>query len=301
MEKLEALIEKYQNEKHKSIRRIGMGYYADVYKVSYEKGRSIAVKVYKAKGVMEKEKNSLGFLSQHSYAPMPAVRWTHKGDECFERDVLCMDFLKGTIGGAVHYFSKKKRSRLAESVAENLIAFHNVKSPGGFGEIFSDTRYETFNEYYKVQAEKILEMAEALEKKGQLTPFVTDTLKKAYSQFDRIFYLPVTEAVLTHGDYNMWNILVDRKSCSVSAVIDPCGCMWADSEYDLYQLNNANGKKLGLLDAYASKKSLSENCLAKMAFYELFNSVEHYYESGHPVRKRKMVKRTKQLKKFLEV
>ena len=57
MEKLEALIEKYQNEKHKSIRRIGMGYYADVYKVSYEKGRSIAVKVYKTKGVMEKEKN----------------------------------------------------------------------------------------------------------------------------------------------------------------------------------------------------------------------------------------------------
>lgn len=297
----EALIEKYQAKKHKGIRRIGGGYYADVYKANYENGESIVLKVYKTKGVAEKEKSSLELLSQYSLASVPAVMWLHKADEDFDKDVLCMNFLEGTIGGAVFYLSKEKRKKLADSVAENLIAFHNVKSPDGFGEIFSDTRYETFNEYYKVQAEKILEMAEALEKKGQLTPFVTDTLKKAYSQFDRIFYLPVTEAVLTHGDYNMWNILVDKKSCTVSAVIDPFGCLWADSEYDLYQLNNANGVKLGLFESYASKKKLSENCLAKMAFYELFNSVEHYYESGHPVRKRKMVKRTKQLKKFLEV
>lgn len=297
----EALIEKYQAKKHKGIRRIGGGYYADVYKANYENGESIVLKVYKTKGVAEKEKSSLELLSQYSLASVPTVMWLHKADEDFDKDVLCMNFLKGTIGGAVFYLSKEKRKKLADSVAENLIAFHNVKSPDGFGEIFSDTRYETFNEYYKVQAEKILEMAEALEKKGQLTPFVTDTLKKAYSQFDRIFYLPVTEAVLTHGDYNMWNILVDKKSCTVSAVIDPFGCLWADSEYDLYQLNNANGVKLGLFESYASKKKLSENCLAKMAFYELFNSVEHYYESGHPVRKRKMVKRTKQLKKFLEV
>lgn len=297
----EALIEKYQEKKHKSIRRIGGGYYADVYKVNYENGESIVLKVYKTKGVAEKEKSSLELLSQYSLASVPTVMWLHKADEDFDKDVLCMNFLEGTIGGAVFYLSKEKRKKLADSVAENLIAFHNVKSPDGFGEIFSDTRYETFNEYYKVQAEKILEMAEALEKKGQLTPFVTDTLKKAYSQFDRIFYLPVTEAVLTHGDYNMWNILVDKKSCTVSAVIDPFGCLWADSEYDLYQLNNANGVKLGLFESYASKKKLSENCLQKMAFYELFNSVEHYYESGHPVRKRKMVKRTKQLKKFLEV
>ena len=94
---------------------------------------------------------------------------------------------------------------------------------------------------------------------------------------------------------------MDRRSCSVSAVIDPFGSLWADSEYDLYQLNNANGVKLGLLESYASKRRLSENCLQKMAFYELFNSVEHYYESGHPVRKRKMDRRTKELKKYLEV
>ena len=301
MEKLKALIEKYQGKKHKSIRRIGMGYYADVYKVNYEAGPSIAVKVYKTEGIMEREKLQLSVLGEYSLAAVPTVLWTYKADGDSDRDVLCMNFLEGTIGGAVYYLSKEKRKRLADSVADNLIAFHNVKSPDGFGELESDVRYKTFNEYYKIQAEKILPMAEELERKGQLTPFVTDTLRRAYAQFDRIFYLPVTEAVLIHGDYNMWNILVDRKDCSVSAVIDPCGCMWADREYDLYQLNNANGVKLGLFESYASKMKLSENCMQKMAFYELFNSVEHYYMSGHPVRKSKTDKRTKELKKYLEV
>ena len=298
---LESLIEKHQGKKHKSLRRIGMGYYADVYRVDYASGDSIAVKVYKAKGIMEKEVCSLLLLSEHSIAPVPSALWTYKSDEDYDRDILAMNYLDGTVGGAVYYLSKKKRKKLADSVADNLICFHNVKSPDGFGEADSSLRYKTFNEYYKLKAERILLMAEELEKNNQLTSFTTETLKKAYAQFERIFYLPITEAVLIHGDYNMWNILVDRKECTVSAVIDPCGCMWADSEYDLYQLNNANGRKLGLFESYASKRKLSENCLEKMAFYELFNSVEHYYESGHPVRKRKMDRRTKELKKYLEV
>lgn len=298
---LESLIENHQGKKHKSLRRIGGGYYADVYKVNYENAESVVVKVYKTKGVMEKEKASLELLSQYSLAGVPTVKWTHKSDEAYGRDVLAMNFLDGTLGGMVYYFSKVKRKRLADSVAENLIAFHNVKSPDGFGEIGSEVRYKTFNEYYKARAEKIIPMAEELGRKGQLTPSDVETMKRALEQFERIFYLPITEAVLAHGDYNMWNILVDRKECSVSAVIDPFGGLWADSEYDLYQLNNVNGVRLGLFESYASKRHLSENCLQKMAFYELFNSVEHYYMSGHPVRKRKMDRRIKELRKYLEV
>ena len=298
---LEELIEKYQGKKHKSLRRIGGGYYADVYKVNYENAESVVVKVYKTKGVMEKERESLKLFLEYSLAPMPAVLWTYRAGEAYDRDALAMNYLNGSLGGMVYYFSKAKRKRLADSVAENLIAFHNVKSPDGFGEIGSSIRYKTFNEYYKIQAEKILPMAEELEGRGQLTVFAVETMRRALERFDRIFYLPITEAVLTHGDYNMWNILVDKKSCSVSAVIDPFGGLWADSEYDLYQLNNANGVRLGLFESYASKRRLSENCLSKMAFYELFNSVEHYYMSGHPVRKRKMDRRIKELRKYLEV
>ena len=296
-----ALVEKYNKKPHKSFRRIGGGYYADVYKVKYRDGETAVVKVYKTDGVMQSERLQLDVLAGYSLAEMPKVRWVHNADGDFDRDVLCMNHLEGTVGGAVWYFSAAKRKKLADSVADCLIAFHNVRSPDGFGELGSAVRYETFNEYYKIRAAEILKMAERLEEKGQLTADAADTLRRGYAQFERIFYLPITEAVLIHGDYNMWNILVDKGKCSVSAVIDPYGCIWADSESDLYQLDSVNGRHLGLLEAYASKRGLSENCMQKMAFYELFNSVEHYYTSGHPVRKRKMKKRVAALKKYLEV
>ena len=97
----------------------------------------------------------------------------------------------------------------------------------------------------------------------------------------------------------MWNIMIDKKNCNVTAIIDPCGCMWADSEYDLYQLNNANGKHLKLFETYAKKKQLSENCCQKMAFYELFTEIEHYYNSGYPVIQKLIKKQADKLRVFL--
>ena len=85
----------------------------------------------------------------------------------------------------------------------------------------------------------------------------------------------------------------------ITAVIDPCGCMWADSEYDLYQLNNANGKHLKLLETYARKKQLSENYRQKMAFYELFTEIEHYHNSGYPVIQKLIKKQADNLKQYL--
>lgn len=121
----------------------------------------------------------------------------------------------------------------------------------------------------------------------------------AVAQFDTVFSQPIRQASLIHGDYNMWNVLVDKKACAVTAVIDPCNCMWADSEMDLYQLNNANGKYLGLLEAYAKKRPLSENFNAKCAFYELFTEIEHYYHSGHPIDEMRVQKQATALKKYL--
>lgn len=268
------------------IKRIGGGYYADVFRFDYKDSEPIVVKVYKTKGLMEKEAEQLQLLGKYSAVPVPEVLWTHTADESFSYDVMAMNFLQGVNGGNVTYLTSAKRRKLAEQVVDSLLQFHNVHNPEGFGEIGNAERYETFNEYYKKRADDILIMAEALHNKGELTDYVYGVAQEAIKQFDRIFCLPITHSSLIHGDYNMWNILVDKKACKVTAVIDPCGCMWGDSEFDLYQLNNANGKKLGLFDVYSEKKKLSENCLQKMAFYEVFTEIEHYYKSGHPVVKR---------------
>ena len=143
-------------------------------------------------------------------------------------------------------------------------------------------------------------MATQLHEANQLNDYVYDIIKCAADNFDKIFYLPITQSSLVHGDYNTWNILADKKSCSVTAIIDPCGCMWADREYDLYQLNNANGKHLKLLEVYANKIPLSENCYEKIAFYELFTEIEHYYKSGYPVVQRRVKKQAEKLNFFLK-
>ena len=297
---LETIVLGKQKSTASGYKRVGGGFYADVYKFDYKNSDSIVVKVYKSEGIMEKETRQIQLLSKYAIFPMPDVLWTHTADEKFSYDILAMNYLEGENGGNAFYLNPGKKSRLAEQVVDNLIAFHNVHNADGFGQIDSDTYYKTFNEYYKEKATDIFNMAKKLNKDGQITDYVLDVVNEAVENFDKIFYLTITESSLIHGDYNMWNIMIDKKNSKVTAIIDPCGCMWADSEYDLYQLNNANGKHLKLFETYAKKKRLSENCYQKMAFYELFTEIEHYHNSGYPVIQKLIKKQAENLKVYLK-
>lgn len=280
-------------------KRIGGGYYADVYRFDYPGNDRKIIKVYKTKGMMQKEVLQIKILSEYSLFPMPRVLFTYTANEKYPYDFIVMEFLEGENGGNLFYYKKNKRKTLANGVVDNLLAFHNTHNEKGFGEFDSTDYYDTFNEYYKSKSLLILKMAKQLKIKGEISEGVLEIMGEATEKFDKIFYLPITEPSLIHGDYNMWNILVDKRKCKVTAVIDPCGAMWGDSEYDLYQLNNANGKHLYLPDIYASKRKLSENFKQKTAFYELFTEVEHYYNSGHSVNKKLLKKQAEKLKIFL--
>lgn len=300
MEGFEKIISEKMNILPHSIKRIGGGYYADVFKFYRSDNEPFIVKAYKTKDIMKREISQLEILKKHSLFPMPEIIFFHESDKDYKKDFLVMSFLPGENAGNIFYISSSKRKQLADQIVDNLIAFHSIKSLEGFGEIYSEKRYCTFNEYYKERTQAILEMAYELKGKGDLDDNIYKTMLRAVDSFDKIFYLPIEQASLIHGDYNTWNILADKKSCKVTAVIDPCGCMWADNEYDLYQLNNANGKHLKLLENYASKVQLSANHKEKMAFYELFTEIEHYYKSGYPVVKKLIKKQTKQLNSYLE-
>lgn len=55
---------------------------------------------------------------------------------------------------------------------------------------------------------------------------------------------------------------------------------WEDNEFDLFQLKNANGKSLKLLENYKEKVNLSKNYRVKLNFYSLFSSMQHHIVSG---------------------
>lgn len=65
-------------------------------------------------------------------------------------------------------------------------------------------------DYYRPVAERTLKKAETLLARGELDQKTCAVVERAVDQFDRIFYLPITQAGLVHGDYNTWNILLDR-------------------------------------------------------------------------------------------
>ena len=106
---LEELIEKYQGKKHKSLHRIGGGFYADVYRADYD-GECIIVKSYKRDGIMSGEISQVEVLSRYALFPMPEFLWVHKSDDIFSQDVLAMKLLHGQNGGGVFYLKKSKRA-----------------------------------------------------------------------------------------------------------------------------------------------------------------------------------------------
>jgi hypothetical protein len=63
------------------------------------------------------------------------------------------------------------------------------------------------------------------------------------------------------------NIMADPKDMKLTGFIDPCGSMWADNEYDLFQFLNMWGNAFSLYDTYKSKCRMSEHCDFKVAFY----------------------------------
>ena len=99
--------------------------------------------------------------------------------------------------------------------------------------------------------------------------FSNKKMKLLYEATELFNNLPQekTTPVLIHADLNIMNIMADPKTLKLTAFIDPCGSMWADREYDLFQLKNMWGDFFGLYKTYKKKYPVSKHCDFKVAFY----------------------------------
>lgn len=279
---VEKVINKYYGTSPLKISSLGGGFYGRVFSVELKENPfRVAVKIYLYNGMAERESTQLNTLSKHSIVKIPAVYYTHDADEFIPNDVLIMEYISGINAGKMDIkIADENRKRIGEIIVNNLISYHQTINKEGFGEINSNKYEPEWNQYYQKKAEIILEKAKNMYKDKKINEKIFNVMKKAFNNFDKIFYLPVKTARLIHGDYNTWNVLLNDDLSSVEAIIDPFNCCWADSEMDLYQLNNANGKYYGLFELYASKFSLTENYEIKIFFYELYTEIMHYYDAN---------------------
>jgi fructosamine-3-kinase len=298
---VKALAERYFGKKVLSIQPLGGGFYGRVFGVDLDGSPfRVAAKVYLFSGLHRREADQLEVLAKHSLVRVPQVLCVHDADDQIPHDVMVMEFVDGINAGHVGEIDVTNRERIADQIVDNLIAWHDVVHPAGFGEINGATFADDWRAGFKVRARSNCQKAAGLLERGGIDREVLEIMLRAFDRYDAIFSAPIKSARLIHGDYNTWNVLLNHQASEVVGVIDPFNCCWADAEFDLYQLNNANGRYFGLLEKYRERVQTSENFDLKSSFYELFTEIMHFYDASIDATKSALPAQAAQLKRQMD-
>lgn len=268
------------------VRDLGGGFYGRAWYLTLQGGGvPVVVKAYRFPELHRRERDQLKMLKKHALLRVPETYFVHDGDGEIPMDLLVMEYLPGRNAGLVENLPQRDLDHIGGQIVDNLLALHGVGHPAGFGELKSGKYQPDWNRYYHTAALSHLEKARALFERRELSRETFETCCLALEHYDGIFSLPVESARLIHGDYTTWNIMLNESLTEATALIDPFGCMWADPELDLYQLNNVNGRDYKLLERYRAAVPLSPNFEVKYRFYELFTEIMHYHDASVPVAK----------------
>lgn len=262
------LVFKNLNKRVTDIKFIGGGSYGRVYKAVLSDGETIAVKAYRVQGSQYEEAGQLKLLSGNTSVKMPEVLFVYE-DEATA--ILAMSFCPGqnVLNPMFLLKNKEKKQNFADDVVSGMLQWHSVTNDK-FGPLENPV-YDSWYEYYKKEKqEPWLAGLNELVQKGK---FSKKNLKLLYEATEIFNNLSDEKSipVLIHSDLNIMNIMADPKTLKLTAFIDPCACMWADREYDLFQLRNMWGDAYGLYNTYKQKYKLSEYADFRVAYYGAMN------------------------------
>lgn len=254
-------------ELHKEVGQIsfiGGGSFGRVYKAVLSDGETIAVKAYRVEGSQYEEAEQLKLLSGNTSVNMPEVLFTFEDEETA---VLAMSFVEGqnVLSPMFLLKSKEQKQKFARDVVSGMLGWHSVTNDK-FGSL-EEPLYDNWYDYYKEEKQKPwLSSLKELSENGKFSKKKLQLLQEATELFNS---LPEedTKPVLIHGDLNIMNIMADSKTLELTAFIDPCGSMWADREYDLFQLRNMWGDAYGLYEEYKRRAGSSEFTDFRVAYY----------------------------------
>lgn len=252
------------NKKTENLKFIGGGSFGRVYKARLSDGEIIALKAYRLQGSQYEEAEQLGLLSENTSVKMPEVLFTYEDEQTA---ILAMTFVEGqnVLNPMFLFKNKEQKQKFADDVISGMLEWHSVTN-NKFGSL-SDPSYDSWYEYYKKEKqEPWLKALSELSENGKFSKKKLQLLYEATEIFNR---LPEenTAPALIHGDLNIMNIMAEPKTLRLTAFIDPCGSIWADREYDLFQLRNMWGDAYGLYKTYKEKCNLSEYADFRVSYY----------------------------------
>lgn len=254
---------------------VGGGYYGSVYFVTCG-GKTIVFKLYLLSGLAQKEAAQLSLLRAKLPLPVPEVYGVFAEDGFY--DTLIMEKLEGLNGGDLKLAFRRKgeRMKLADNLIDALITLHEAPVEG-FGEIGGEA-FSDWETCYRARLDGIL--AE-LKNRGRSVPAeIQEQIAAAYQNLGRVLCEPVERPSLIHGDLNLWNVMVDPDTMRITGVIDPFDCCRADRELELFQLENATGKRFSLLPKYKERVVLSRFFEIKKDYYHFWDDIKHMALAG---------------------
>ena len=280
MSLLPGVISEKLNKKAVNFKFIGGGSYGRVYKAVLSGGEVIAVKGYKLPGMCAEEAHQLELLSKNTSVKMPEVLFTYEDDNTA---VLAMSFVEGqnVLNPLFLLKSRAQKQRFADEVISGMLEWHSVKNDK-FGSL-SNPVYDRWYDFYKTERqEPWLKALKELSDKGKFSKKKMNLLFEATEIFNK---LPEegSEPVLIHADLNIMNIMADPKTLKLIAFIDPCGSMWADREYDLFQFRNMWGDAYGLYETYKRRCGASKYTDFRVAYYGAMLEASMRLKGGHIV------------------
>ena len=276
------LLQSFYQTKVRFIRYLGGGSYGRVFLFNIEKPPyQVVLKACLLKDMADKEVQAIETLRSQSLIPMVDIYHVFHQTEDVSCDYILMAFIDGKNAlfslRLLLAHSKKKRA-FAKKVIDNLAAYHQKKH-ATFGPI-EQPNYKQWLDYYFPFVDNVLTQAKDAYSMGKLEKNILDLILEANTFRDIIFEEPILQASLIHGDYNVANIMVDQLGVPTT-IIDPLHTMWADKEYDLFQLRNLTGECFHLYDTYKQNYPTSKRVDIKCAFYALYHELYVIFESGH--------------------
>ena len=264
LEQIPKIAEKQLNTTVNGLKFIGGGSFGRVYKGTKTDGETIILKAYYVNGMEETEAQQLKILGENTSVKMPKVYFTYSDDEIA---LLCMSFIDGknALDTSFLFKSKSQKQAFANDVVDGMLQWHSVKGEK-YGYL-ENADYDSWKEFYiENKVSHDLAGLKKLMDEGNFSKKNYDLLCRGLDIFKEVVDEPESP-VLIHGDLNIMNIMADPKTMKLTGFIDPCGSMWADREYDLFQFLNMWGNAYNLYDTYKTKCKMSEHCDFKVAFY----------------------------------
>lgn len=264
-------------KKADKFRFIGGGSFGRVYKAILSDGETIAIKAYRVHGSQYEESGQLKILAENTSVKMPEVLFTYEDENTA---ILAMTFVEGknVLNPAFLLKSKAQKQKFADDVISGMLGWHSITNDK-FGSI-ENPAYNSWHEYYKKEKqEPWLKGLKELSENGKYSKKSLRLLTEATEIFNN---LPEEnhDPVLIHADLNIMNIMADPKTFELTAFIDPCGSIWADKEYDLFQLRNMWGDAYRLYETYKKNVPLGEFADFRVAYYAAMHEASMRLKGG---------------------